>query len=202
MSASRTISGRMLLHVVDRARECGAASITVATDDERIYDRMVDAHIHVIMTSSGHASGTDRLAEVVPGRAYLRMPDAVADSVASDPAGLDADQVHEYSELMAQSQALIAGDVLDRYAMRRKHHNEATFNRYVPEGQLARDIYEAMEWARCEAVGARDMPGTASNIDHKIAHEAERRGYAQIREASEAPLAAAGPGPPSQDRMQ
>ena len=55
----------MLLHVVDRARECGATSITVATDDERIYDRMVDAHIHVIMTSSGHASGTDRLAEVV-----------------------------------------------------------------------------------------------------------------------------------------
>ena len=60
------IAGKpMLLHVVDRARECGAASITVATDDERIYDRMVDAHIHVIMTSSGHASGTDRLAEVV-----------------------------------------------------------------------------------------------------------------------------------------
>ena len=34
-------------------------------------------------------------------------------AVASDPAGLDADQVHEYSELMAQSQALIAGDVLE-----------------------------------------------------------------------------------------
>ena len=35
------------------------------------------------------------------------------------------------------------------------------------------------------------MPGTASNIDHKISHEAERKGYAQISEASEAPLAVA-----------
>jgi len=25
------------------------------------------------------------------------------------------------------------------------------------------DLYEAMETARCEAMGARDMPGTAGN---------------------------------------
>jgi cobaltochelatase CobT len=35
----------------------------------------------------------------------------------------------------------------------------------MPQGQMARDLYEAMETARCEAVGARDMPGTAGNID-------------------------------------
>ena len=35
------------------------------------------------------------------------------------------------------------------------------------------------------------MPGTAGNIDARIANEAARKGYAQIREASEAPLAAA-----------
>ncbi|MCB1410049.1 MAG: cobaltochelatase subunit CobT, partial [Rhodobacteraceae bacterium] len=49
----------------------------------------------------------------------------------------------------------------------------------------------AMETARCEAVGARHMPGTASNIDARIAHEADRKGYAQIRSQAEAPLSVA-----------
>jgi cobaltochelatase CobT len=72
-----------------------------------------------------------------------------------------------------------------------KHRDDGTFNRYAPEGQLARDIYEAMETARCEAVGARDMPGTAGNIDAKIANEAERKGYAQIKSSADAPLSVA-----------
>ena len=60
------IGGRaMLLHVVDRARECGADSITVATDDDRIYDLMMASNVQVVMTSTDHHSGTDRLAEVV-----------------------------------------------------------------------------------------------------------------------------------------
>ncbi|MEM6308368.1 MAG: cobaltochelatase subunit CobT, partial [Pseudomonadota bacterium] len=63
--------------------------------------------------------------------------------------------------------------------------------RYVPQGQMARDIYEAMENARCEAVGARAMPGTAGNIDAKIADEAMRRGYGNMTAAAEAPLAVA-----------
>ena len=41
---------------------------------------------------------------------------------------------------------------------------------------MARDLYEAMETARCEAMGARDMPGTAGNIDAKIGHEAPAQG--------------------------
>jgi cobaltochelatase CobT len=40
-----------------------------------------------------------------------------------------------------------------------------------------------MENARCEAVGARDMPGTAGNIDAKIANEADRKGYGQMTQA-------------------
>ncbi len=56
---------------------------------------------------------------------------------------------------------------------------------------MARDIYDAMETARCEAVGARTMPGTAGNIDAKIGHEADRKGYAQITRAADAPLSVA-----------
>jgi cobaltochelatase CobT len=35
------------------------------------------------------------------------------------------------------------------------------------------------------------MPGTAGNIDARIAHEADRKGYAQITQAADAPLATA-----------
>ena len=110
-----------------------------------------------------------------------------------DPPGMSKDgmRLPQVTRRMTKAEVMLARGTADSFAMRRKYHNDKTFNRYEPQGQVARDIYEAMEWARCEAVGARDMPGTASNIDHKIANEAERRGYAQIRDASEAPLAVA-----------
>ncbi|MCG6902213.1 MAG: cobaltochelatase subunit CobT [Rhodobacter sp.] len=110
-----------------------------------------------------------------------------------DPPGVSNDQVRlpQVSRRMTRAEVLLARGTADAFALRLKYHNEGTGARYAPQGQMARDIYEAMETARCEAVGARAMPGTASNIDAKIANEAERKGYAQITKASEAPLATA-----------
>lgn len=54
----------MVLHVARRALAAGAREVWVATDDRRIGRVLEDvAGIHVAMTGSGHASGTDRLAE-------------------------------------------------------------------------------------------------------------------------------------------
>ena len=53
----------MVVHVCERAAQSGAASVHVATDDERIA-RAVRAHGHrAILTRADHVSGTDRLAE-------------------------------------------------------------------------------------------------------------------------------------------
>ncbi len=110
-----------------------------------------------------------------------------------DPPGVtkEAMRLPQVSRRMTRPEVLLARGTADAYAMKLKYHNEATSARYMPQGQMARDLYEAMETARCEAVGARAMPGTASNIDAKIASEAERKGYGQITKSSEAPLAAA-----------
>ncbi len=110
-----------------------------------------------------------------------------------DPPGMTAEgmRLPQVTRRMTRDEVLLARGTADSYAMRRKYHDAATFNHYAPQGQLARDIYEAMEMARCEAVGARAMPGTAGNIDARIEHEARRKGYDQIRETSEAPLAVA-----------
>ncbi|WP_372573773.1 cobaltochelatase subunit CobT [Ruegeria jejuensis] len=111
-------------------------------------------------------------------------------SYSVDPSGVTGDSMRlpQVSRRMTREEVLLARGTADALALQRKYHDEATHNRYAPPGDMARDLYEAMETARCEAMGARDMPGTASNIDVKITHEAIRRGYDQCRQPSEAPL--------------
>ncbi|MFN3955473.1 MAG: cobaltochelatase subunit CobT [Pararhodobacter sp.] len=114
----------------------------------------------------------------------------LAVSFSVDPPGMSGDALRlpQVTRRMTRDEVLLARGTADGFALRRRFHDSGTHARYLPQGQMARDLYEAMESARCEAVGARHMPGTADNIDARIAHEAERKGYAQIRSQSEAPL--------------
>jgi cobaltochelatase CobT len=114
-------------------------------------------------------------------------------SYSVDPSGLsgDAMRLPQVSRRLTRDEVMLARGTADALALHRRYHNDATHSRYVPQGDMARDLYEAMETARCEAMGARDMPGTAGNIDAKIGHEARRKGYDQCKQPSEAPLATA-----------
>jgi cobaltochelatase CobT len=111
-------------------------------------------------------------------------------SFSADPPGMtgDALRLPQVTRRMTRDEVLLARGTADGFALRRRHHDAPTHARYLPQGQMARDLYEAMEAARCEALGARLMPGTGTNIDARIAHEAEKRGYAQVRSQAEAPL--------------
>ena len=110
-----------------------------------------------------------------------------------DPPGATNDSIRlpQVSRRMTAQEVRLARGTADALALRHKFHDASTFDRYVPQGQMARDIYDAMETARCEAVGGRAMPGTHTNIDAKIENEALRQGFGDIREASQAPLATA-----------
>ncbi|MFP3525668.1 3-deoxy-manno-octulosonate cytidylyltransferase, partial [Pantoea sp. SIMBA_072] len=60
------IAGKpMIQHVVERAEASGAAEVIVATDDMRIKEGVDKFGGRVMMTSSEHSSGTERLAEVI-----------------------------------------------------------------------------------------------------------------------------------------
>ena len=60
------IAGKpMIEHVVDQANKSAANRVIVATDDERIAQALSIVSCEVCMTSSDHASGSDRIAEVV-----------------------------------------------------------------------------------------------------------------------------------------
>ena len=114
-------------------------------------------------------------------------------SYSVDPAGLsgDAMRLPQVSRRMSREEILLARGTADALALRRRFHDDATHARYAPPGDMARDLYEAMEDARCEAVGAREMPGTATNIDARIAQEAGRLGYERMTSTDDAPLPAA-----------
>ena len=110
-----------------------------------------------------------------------------------DPPGISGDTVRlpQVSRRMTRDEVLLARGTADALALRHRYHDQGTAARYTPPGAMARDLMEAMETARCEAVGARAMPGTAGNIDAKIANDARRKGYGEIRNAADAPLATA-----------
>lgn len=79
------IAGKSLIErVYDRARESGAASVTVATDDERIRAAAEGFGARVVMTSASHRSGTERLGEAI-GRLGLRSEEVVVNLQGDEP---------------------------------------------------------------------------------------------------------------------
>jgi len=114
-------------------------------------------------------------------------------SYSVDPSGLSGDTMRlpQISRRMTRQEVLVARGTADALALYHRYHDASTHARYAPQGAMARELYEAMETARCEALGARDMPGTAGNIDAKIGVDADRLGYAEISDRSQAPLSTA-----------
>ncbi len=54
----------MIAHVCQRAIDAEADEVVVATDDLRIFDRVKDLGLKVVMTDANHQSGTERINEV------------------------------------------------------------------------------------------------------------------------------------------
>jgi 3-deoxy-manno-octulosonate cytidylyltransferase (CMP-KDO synthetase) len=93
------IAGRPLIHWVwERAVASGAASVIVATDDPRILHAALGFGAECIMTASTHASGTDRIAEVVRLRGFA--PDAVVVNVQGDEPLLPKSVIREVAEAL------------------------------------------------------------------------------------------------------
>ena len=111
-------------------------------------------------------------------------------SYSVDPAGVsgDAMRLPQVSRRMTRDEVLQARGTADALALKHKFHDTGLNSKFTPQGDMAREIYDAMETARCEAMGAREMPGTASNIDAKIGADALRRGYDTITNSADAPL--------------
>ena len=93
----------MILHVHRIASRSGAAEVIVATDDERIRSACSAAGAAVEMTAGGHASGTDRIAEVALRRGWAQ--DDIVVNVQGDEPLLPAALIRQAAALLAASPA-------------------------------------------------------------------------------------------------
>lgn len=110
-----------------------------------------------------------------------------------DPPGISNETIRlpQVSRNLTKEEVLLARGTADAYALKIRFHDEQTHKRYMPQGQVAKDLYEAMETVRVEALGAKVMPGTASNIDAKIEAECIKLGYDSVSNPADAPISAA-----------
>jgi len=79
----------------------------------------------------------------------------------------------------------------DALALRLACHNEAVHRTFVPEGPRAKAVFEAMEQARCESLGARAMPGVAGNLAAMLEERYLRANLQHIESREDAPLSEA-----------
>ncbi|MCF6273375.1 MAG: cobaltochelatase subunit CobT [Rhodobacteraceae bacterium] len=109
-----------------------------------------------------------------------------------DPAGMSGDTMRlpQVTRRMTAQEVLLARGTADAMAMKLRFHNAVTHGKYAPQGEIASAVFEALETARCEALGARALPGTAKNIGAKIEAEALAQGFEKATDAAQAPLAA------------
>jgi 3-deoxy-manno-octulosonate cytidylyltransferase (CMP-KDO synthetase) len=96
----------LIAWVWQRARESGAASVIVATDDERIRAAAEQFGAEALMTSAEHSSGTDRIAEVARLRQWA-AEDIVVNLQGDEPM-MPAAIIARVAEALASSGADIA----------------------------------------------------------------------------------------------
>ncbi len=81
--------------------------------------------------------------------------------------------------------------VADSFALRLRYHDAKLHARRRPQGAAAQAVYDAVELARIEALGATRFEGIAQNLDAALTQHCERSGYAEVRSREDAPLAEA-----------
>lgn len=100
------IAGRpMVIRVADQALKSGAAAVIIASDDDRVLQLAKAFHIQALMTRESHASGTDRIAEVVQSLAWA--DDEIVVNVQGDEPLIDPQLIHEVAQTLARNQQAV-----------------------------------------------------------------------------------------------
>jgi cobaltochelatase CobT len=68
------------------------------------------------------------------------------------------------SQTTHDSDIAITRGLADSFALKLANHSDAVHGKYAPPGKNARAVFEAVEQARIEAIGANAMPGVAINL--------------------------------------
>ncbi|MCG8559228.1 MAG: cobaltochelatase subunit CobT [Hyphomicrobiales bacterium] len=108
----------------------------------------------------------------------------------SDPPGLQGRvaRLPEPSRVPSKDEIAAIRGHADSIALMVACHNPKLHRRLAPSGGPARAVFEAVERARVEAIGAQRMSGMASNLTAKIEQHYARAKFHEISDRSDAPL--------------
>lgn len=79
----------------------------------------------------------------------------------------------------------------DAFALRKRHHDTKVHAQDLPDPGIGRDIYNAVEQARIEAIGAGEMAGVAVNLDRMTEARVKTDAIVRARTPDEVPMATA-----------
>ena len=89
---------------------------------------------------------------------------------------------------MTANDVAVTRGVGDSMALRLACHDPAVHRAHAPAGKNARAVFDAVEQARVEALGANRMSGVAGNLSAMLEERYHRANYHEITERSDAPL--------------
>ena len=85
-------------------------------------------------------------------------------------------------------QALTRG-AADAKALRLQHHAPVIHQKNAPMDLTAHAVFDALEQARVEAIGANQMPGVKENLNQTLNEKCERLGYAKLKNREDSNIA-------------
>jgi cobaltochelatase CobT len=89
---------------------------------------------------------------------------------------------------LPQREVAVTRGLADSFSLRLANHDSAVHSKYQPEGRNARAVFESVEQARVEAIGARVMRGMAGNLDAMLEDRYQKRPFARMTDRKDAPL--------------
>ena len=89
--------------------------------------------------------------------------------------------------LPAADVALARGES-DAIALKLRHHNPKIHAREAPKSQLGRDIFQALETARVEAIGTQRMAGVKQNLNAALEEHCRQKGFVRVATQQEGSL--------------
>ncbi|MCR9139767.1 MAG: cobaltochelatase subunit CobT [Alphaproteobacteria bacterium] len=82
----------------------------------------------------------------------------------------------------------ITRGVGDSLALRKACHDSTIHNAMAPQGEDAREIFDAVERARIDAIGANRMAGVSDNLNAVLSDRCAKANYRGVTSREEAPL--------------
>ena len=90
-------------------------------------------------------------------------------------------------KLTAREVAIVRGHA-DAMSLRLACHDERMHKKLLPTQRNARAVFEAVEQARVESIGARRMQGVATNLSAMLEDRYHRGTYAEVTDRADAPM--------------